>query len=68
MIIAGVALVAVSLFVPAAAIGLKSMFAVGMIAGLLSGTADLLTPTPQLRGPKATSGSGVATSRVTGAR
>lgn len=67
-IIAGVALVAVSLFVPAAAIGLKSMFAVGMIgAGLaLSGTADLLTPTPQLRGPKATSGSGVATSRVTG--
>ena len=67
-IIAGVALIAVAVFVPAAAIGLKSMFAVGMIgAGLaLSGTADLLTPTPQLRGPKATSGSGVATSRVTG--
>ena len=54
-IVLGVLLIAVAIFVPAAAFGLKSMLAVGLLGGslVLSGVADLLTPTPQLSGPKA---------------
>jgi len=57
-IILGVLLIAVAIFVPAAAFGLKSMLAVGLFGGslVLSGVADLLTPTPQLSGPKASGG------------
>lgn len=49
-IIAGVALIAVSVFVPAAAFGLSSMFAVGAVGAslVLGGVAQLLSPTPQL--------------------
>lgn len=49
-IIAGVALIAVSVFVPAAAFGLSSMFAVGAIGATLAlgGVAQLLSPTPQI--------------------
>ena len=49
-IIAGVALVAIAVFVPAATFGLTSMFAVGAVGGalILGGVAQLLTPTPQL--------------------
>lgn len=54
-VITGVALIAVSLFVPAAAFGLTSMFTVGLIgAGLVfNGVSQMLTPTPavpQVRG------------------
>ena len=54
-IIAGVALIAVAIFIPAATFGLASMLGVGLVgAGLaLSGVADLITPTPRLSGPKA---------------
>lgn len=54
-IILGVLLVAVAIFVPAATFGLTSMLGVGLVGGslILSGIADLITPTPQLSGPKA---------------
>jgi len=49
-IILGIALVAVAIFVPAAAFGLSSMLSVGLLGGglILSGVAGLLTPTPKL--------------------
>jgi predicted phage tail protein len=61
-IIAGVALIAVAVFVPAAAFGLTSMFAVGAVGGalILGGVAQLLTPTPQL-GVTAIGNAGVGT-------
>lgn len=47
-ILVGVALVAVSLAVPAAALGLKSMTAIGLAGGslILGGVAQMLTPIP----------------------
>lgn len=47
-ILMGVALVAVSLAVPAAALGLKSMTAIGLAGGslILGGVAQMLTPIP----------------------
>ena len=47
-ILVGVALVAVSLAVPAAALGLKSMTAIGLSGGslILGGVAQMLTPIP----------------------
>ena len=57
-IILGVLLIAVAIFVPAAVFGLSSMLSVGLIGGalVLGGIADLVTPTPQLSGPKASGG------------
>ena len=54
-ILLGVALVAVAVFVPAATLGLSSMLGVGLLGGslILSGVADLMTPTPKLSGPRA---------------
>ena len=50
-IVAGVALIAVALFVPAAVFGLTSMLGVGLLGGalVLGGIAQLLTPTPVLK-------------------
>jgi predicted phage tail protein len=47
-IIAGIALIALALFVPAAAIGLTSMLGIGLAGAslVLGGIAQLLTPTP----------------------
>ena len=49
-IFAGLALIAVSIAVPAAAIGLKSMLGVGLAGGslLLGGIAQAISPQPQL--------------------
>jgi len=49
-IIAGVALVAAAIFIPAAAFGLTSMFTVGLVgAGLIfNGVSQMLTPTPAI--------------------
>lgn len=57
-IILGVLLIAVAVFVPAATFGLTSMLGVGLVGGalVLGGIADLITPTPQLSGPKASGG------------
>lgn len=59
-IIAGVALIAVSLLVPAAAFGLTSLFSVGLLGAslVLGGVAQLLTPVPS------TSTSGAANSQT----
>lgn len=48
-ILAGIALVAVAVFVPAATFGLTSMLGVGLAGGalILGGAAQLLVPTPQ---------------------
>lgn len=55
-IIAGVALIAVSLLVPAAAFGLSSLFAVGALGAslVLGGVAQLLTPVPTMNQPSMT--------------
>ena len=47
-VLVGAALVAVSLLVPAAALGLKSMTAIGLAGGslILGGVAQMLTPIP----------------------
>lgn len=49
-IILGILLIAVAIFVPAAALGLTSMLGVGLVGGalVLGGVAQLLTPTPTL--------------------
>jgi len=49
-IIAGIALIAVAVFVPAATFGLTSMLSVGLLGGGLvaSGIATLITPTPSM--------------------
>ena len=49
-IFAGLALIAVSIAVPAAAVGLKSMLGVGLAGGslLLGGIAQAISPQPQL--------------------
>ena len=49
-IIAGLALIAVSIAVPAAALGLKSMLSVGLLGGslLLQGIAQAISPQPDL--------------------
>ena len=68
-ILLGVALVAVAVFVPAATLGLTSMLGVGLLGGglILSGVADLVTPTPKLSGPKAgPNRAGTGYSRTTG--
>ena len=51
-ILAGLALVAISIAVPAATFGLKSMLSVGLAGGslILSGVAQMLTPVPELSG------------------
>ena len=58
-ILVGAALVAASLLIPAAAVGLTSMLSVGLIGGglILSGVATLISPTPSLAaGPSARTG------------
>lgn len=69
-IILGVVLIAVAIAVPAAAFGLTSMLSVGLIGGglVLSGIADLITPTPQLSGPKASGGPSSRASGTAAAR
>ena len=49
-IIAGLALIAVSIAVPAAALGLKSMLSIGLLGGslLLQGIAQAISPQPEL--------------------
>ena len=49
-ILLGVALIAVSIFVPAAALGLTSMLSIGLAGAslVLGGIAQLLTPTPKV--------------------
>jgi len=49
-IIAGLALIAVSIAVPAAALGLKSMLSIGLFGGslLLQGIAQAISPQPEL--------------------
>ena len=49
-IIAGLALIAVSIAVPAAALGLKSMLSIGLLGGslLLQGIAQAISPQPNL--------------------
>jgi predicted phage tail protein len=49
-IIAGIALVAISIAVPAAAFGLTSMLGVGLAGGalILGGVAQLISPTPEI--------------------
>ena len=61
-IVLGVALIAVAVFVPAATFGLTSMLGVGLVGGslVLSGIADLITPTPRLNGPDAKGGTEAA--------
>ncbi len=51
-ILAGLALVAISIAVPAATFGLTSMLGVGLAGGslILSGVAQMLTPVPELSG------------------
>ena len=50
-ILAGVALVAISIAVPAAAFGLTSMLGVGLAGGalILGGVAQLVSPTPEIK-------------------
>lgn len=55
-IVVGIALIAVAVFVPFAVVGGGTIYGLLGAGLLLSGVADLITPTPQLSGPIAAGG------------